>query len=77
MTELHVPAGSIAGMVFSLVVAWGLPLALLILIRRKQKADMLPVFSGMRKFLFICHASGAADAQPGAFENGASEQSSE
>ena len=37
MTELHVPAGSIAGMVFSLVVAWGLPLALLILIRRKQK----------------------------------------
>ena len=54
MTELHVPAGSIAGMVFSLVVAWGLPLALL-----------------------ICHASGAADAQPGAFENGASEQSSE
>ena len=22
MTELHVPAGSIAGMVFSLVVAW-------------------------------------------------------
>ena len=65
MTELHVPAGSIAGMVFSLVVAWGLPLALLILIRR------------MRKLLFICHASGAADAQPSTFEDGASEQSSE
>ena len=53
MTELHVPAGSIAGMVFSLVVAWGLPLALLILIRRKQKADMLPFFLGCGSFFLF------------------------
>lgn len=42
MTELHVPAGSIVGMGFSLAVSWGLPLLLLTLIRRKQKADILP-----------------------------------
>lgn len=40
MTELTVPAGNIAGMVFSLLVAWGIPIALCILIRRKLKADM-------------------------------------
>lgn len=53
MTELHVPAGSIVGMGFSLAVSWGLPLLLLTLIRRKQKADILPFFLGCGSFFLF------------------------
>lgn len=41
-----VPTGNIVGMVFSLVVGWGLPIALCIWIRRKYKADLTAFFLG-------------------------------
>lgn len=50
MMELTVPAGSIAGMVFSLFVAIGVPIALCILIRKKLKADIAPFFFGAGVF---------------------------
>lgn len=53
MMELTVPAGSIAGMVFSLFVAVGVPIALCILIRKKLRADMLPFFLGAGVFFFF------------------------
>lgn len=39
MAQVQVPLGNIAGMVFSLAVGWGLPIALCIVIRRRWKAD--------------------------------------
>lgn len=53
MMELTVPAGNIAGMVFSLLVAWGIPIALCIVIRRKLKADMISFFLGCGTFFLF------------------------
>lgn len=53
MTALTVPAGNLAGMVFSLIVAVGVPIALCILIRKKLKADILPFFLGAGVFFLF------------------------
>lgn len=50
MTMFTVPAGTISGMVFSLIVAIGGPIVLCIFIRKKYKADMLPFFLGCGTF---------------------------
>lgn len=53
MMELTVPAGSIAGMVFSLLVALGVPIALCILIRKRLRADVVPFFLGAGVFFLF------------------------
>lgn len=53
MIELSVPAGNLAGMVFSLLVAWGLPVALCILIRKKLRADLISFFLGCGTFFLF------------------------
>lgn len=53
MMELTVPAGNIAGMVFSLLVALGVPIALCILIRKKLRADVVPFFLGAGVFFLF------------------------
>ncbi len=53
MTAIQVPAGNIAGMVFSLAVSWGLPAALLVIIRRRWKADILPFVLGSASFFLF------------------------
>lgn len=53
MMELTVPAGNLFGMVFSLFVAWGIPIALCILIRKKLKADMISFFLGCGTFFLF------------------------
>lgn len=46
MAEMTVPAGNLFGMVFSLLVAFGIPIALGILVRKKMMADIAPFFLG-------------------------------
>lgn len=53
MTTIHVPIGNIAGMIFSLMVAWGLPTLLAILLYRRRKADVLPFFLGCGTFFLF------------------------
>lgn len=53
MMELTVPAGSIAGMAFSLLVAVGVPIALCIVIRKKLGADVAPFFFGAGVFFLF------------------------
>lgn len=53
VAALNVPLSNIAGMVFSLIVAWGLPIGLLILIRRRWKADFSAFFLGCGGFFLF------------------------
>ena len=49
----HVPAGNIAGMVFALAVAWGMPAALFFLLYKKKNAKVLPFFLGCGSFFLF------------------------
>lgn len=53
MMVVQVPWSNIAGMIFSLIVAWGMPTALFILIRRRWRADILPFFLGCGGFFLF------------------------
>lgn len=50
---VQVPWSNIAGMVFSLIVAWGMPTALFILIRRRWRADIRSFFLGCGGFFLF------------------------
>lgn len=53
MTELHIPTGNIMGMVFSLIVAWGLPISLFIWIWKKKKGEPFTFFLGCGSFFLF------------------------
>ncbi|MDD3252132.1 MAG: YhfC family glutamic-type intramembrane protease [Lachnospiraceae bacterium] len=53
MTTIQVPMGNIAGIVFSLIVAWGLPTALCVVLYRKLKASLPAFFLGCATFFLF------------------------
>lgn len=53
MTVIHVPVGNIAGMVFSLLVAWGLPSLLCVLLYRRWRASLAAFFLGCATFFLF------------------------
>lgn len=53
MAEMTVSAGNLFGMVFSLLVAFGIPIALGILVRKKMMADIAPFFLGAGVFFLF------------------------
>lgn len=50
---LHVPTASLIGMFFSMVLSIGTPIALLVFLKKKCKADMISFFIGAGTFLLF------------------------
>ncbi len=50
MTEQQVPVGSLMGIIFSLAVSWGVPIALCVYFHRKKKTGIYPFFVGCGSF---------------------------
>ena len=50
---LHVPTASLIGMFFSMVLSIGTPIALLVFLKKKSKADITSFFIGAGTFLLF------------------------
>lgn len=50
---VQVPAGNILGILFSLAVTWGIPILLMVLIRRKYRADIVSFVLGCGSFFLF------------------------